>query len=72
MFFLAASKKILLNYERSRKSSNLMMTALIELFKQGFENQNPWINLGRNMAFRITKENNCLRKQFIKRAAGII
>ena len=59
-------------YERSRKIPNLTMTAMMELFKRGFETSDPWIKFGRNLAFDITSESQILKKRFIKEAAGII
>ena len=66
------SKEILLNYERSRKNHNLSMTALMEVFKHGFENSSPWLNISRNLAFKIASENKWLKKRFIRKAAGIM
>ena len=48
------------------------MLALMEVFKHGFENNNPWIKLGRNFIFDLTANNKELKKLFIKGAAGVI
>ena len=45
---------------------------MMELFKRGFENSDPWIMLGRNLAFTAVSEASWLKKRFIKEAAGFI
>ena len=47
------------------------MAALMEVFKRGFGSKNPWIKLGRILAFNVTNETKFLKKKFIKEAAGI-
>ncbi len=64
--------KMLSDYSKARKSINLRMMGFMEVFKQGFGSTNPWIRLGRNMAFGATQKAPELRKRFIKEAAGII
>ena len=66
-----ADKTMLKSYSDSREKVNLRMTALMEAFKRGFGSKNPWIKLGRNLAFDITSNNKSLKKKFIKEAAGI-
>jgi len=66
------SDEILQEYERSRKIPNLTMTTMMELFKRGFENSDPWIMLGRNLAFTAVSEASWLKKRFVKEAAGFI
>lgn len=65
------SKEILRDYEKRRKVPNLAMVALMELFKQGFEGNNPWLKLTRNMAFKVASKNRILKRNLIKQAAGI-
>jgi hypothetical protein len=48
------------------------MMGFMEVFKKGFGSTNPWVRLGRNMAFGATQKTPELRKRFIKEAAGII
>ena len=43
----------------------------MQLFKQGFEGNNPWLKLTRNMAFKVASENRILKRNLIKQAAGI-
>ncbi|HIE48784.1 MAG TPA: FAD-dependent oxidoreductase [Gammaproteobacteria bacterium] len=64
--------KMLSDYSKARKSINLRMMGFMEVFKQGFGSTNPWVRLGRNMAFGATQKAPELRKRFIKEAAGII
>ena len=64
--------KMLSDYSKARKSINLRMMGFMEVFKKGFGSTNPWVRLGRNMAFGATKKAPELRKRFIKEAAGII
>ncbi len=66
------SKKILFTYSKSRKKVNLRMMGLMEVFKKGFGTSNPWMKLGRNIIFDVTKRSSEVRKRFIKEAAGII
>ena len=66
------SGKVLSEYDKERQKYNLRMLALMEVFKHGFENNNPWIKLGRNFIFDLTANNKELKKLFIKGAAGII
>jgi len=65
------SIEILRDYEKRRKGPNLAMIALMQLFKQGFEGNNPWLKLTRNMAFKVASENRILKRNLIKQAAGI-
>jgi 2-octaprenylphenol hydroxylase len=64
--------KMLSDYSKARKSINLRMMGFMEVFKKGFGSTNPWVRLGRNMAFGATQKTPELRKRFIKEAAGII
>ena len=64
--------KMLSDYSKARKSINLRMMGFMEVFKEGFGSTNPWVRLGRNMAFGATQKAPELRKRFIKEAAGII
>jgi 2-octaprenylphenol hydroxylase len=64
--------KMLSDYSKARKSINLRMMGFMEVFKKGFGSTNPWVRLGRNMAFGATQKAPELRKRFIKEAAGII
>ena len=64
--------KMLNDYSKARKSINLRMMGFMEVFKKGFGSTNPWVRLGRNMAFGATQKAPELRKRFIKEAAGII
>ena len=64
--------KMLRDYSKARKSINLRMMGFMEVFKKGFGSTNPWVRLGRNMAFGATQKAPELRKRFIKEAAGII
>lgn len=48
------------------------MMGFMEVFKNGFGSTNPWVRLGRNMAFGVAQKAPELRKKFIKEAAGII
>ena len=66
-----ADQKMLKAYSNSREKVNLRMTALMEAFKKGFGSKNPWVKLGRNIAFSFTNETKFLKKKFIKEAAGI-
>ena len=66
-----ADETMLKSYSDSREKVNLRMTALMEAFKRGFGSKNPWIKLGRNLAFDITNNTKSLKKKFIKEAAGI-
>ena len=66
------SNEILQDYEKSRKIPNLTMTAMMELFKQGFEHSDPWIKLSRNLVFSTVNQSSWLKKKFIKEAAGFI
>ena len=65
------SKRTLKDYERSRKIPNLTMTAMMELFKEGFATSNPWVKLARNFSFNVTTKSSTLKKRVIKEAAGI-
>lgn len=65
------SKRTLKDYERSRKIPNLTMTAMMELFKEGFTTSDPWVKLARNFAFNVTTKSSTLKKRVIKEAAGI-
>ena len=65
------TNKVLSKFENSRKLPNLSMIAMMELFKQGFNNSNPWIRLGRNLAFQTTQESGWIKRKFIKEAAGL-
>ena len=64
--------KMLSDYSKARKSINVRMMGFMEVFKKGFGSTNPWVRLGRNMAFGATQKAPELRKRFIKEAAGII
>ena len=66
-----ADEQMLKAYSDSREKINLRMTALMEAFKRGFGSKNPWVKLGRNLAFSVANETKFLKKQFIKEAAGI-
>ena len=66
-----ADEKMLKAYSDSREKVNLRMAALMEGFKRGFGSKNPWVKLGRNVAFSVTNETKFLKKKFIKEAAGI-
>ena len=66
------SEKMLIEYSKARKSINLRMMGFMEVFKNGFGSTNPWVRLGRNMAFGVAQKAPGLRKKFIKEAAGII
>ena len=66
-----ADQKMLKAYSNSREKVNLRMTVLMEAFKKGFGSKNPWVKLGRNIAFGFTNETKFLKKKFIKEAAGI-
>ena len=66
-----ADEQMLKAYSDSREKINLRMTALMEAFKRGFGSKNPWVKLGRNLAFSVANENKFLKKKFIKEAAGI-
>ena len=66
------NEKMLNDYSKARKSINLRMMGFMEVFKKGFGSTNPWVRLGRNMAFGATQKAPELRKRFIKEAAGII
>ncbi len=66
-----ADEKMLKDYSNSREKVNLRMTALMEAFKRGFGSKNPWVKLGRNIAFSFANETKFLKKKFIKEAAGI-
>ena len=66
-----ADLEMLKAYSDSREKINLRMTALMEAFKRGFESKNPWVKLGRNLAFNVANQNKFLKKKFIKEAAGI-
>ena len=48
------------------------MMGLMEVFKKGFGTSNPWMKLGRNIIFDVTKRSSEVRKRFIKEAIGII
>ena len=65
------SDQVLSKYEHLRKIPNLSVTALMEVFKQGFDSTNPWITLGRNLAFEATQEIHWIKRKFIKEAVGI-
>jgi len=64
--------KLLQEYSSSRKKVNLKMIALMEAFKRGFGSTNPWLRMGRNMAFSVTDKAKPLKKRFIKEAVGVI
>ena len=66
-----ADEQMLKAYSDSREKINLRMTALMEAFKRGFGSKNPWVKLGRNLAFSVANETKFLKKKFIKEAAGI-
>ena len=66
-----ADEKMLKAYSNSREKVNLRMMAMMEAFKRGFASTNPWLKLGRNIAFSFTNETKFLKKKFIKEAAGI-
>tara|TARA_B100000287_G_scaffold245411_1_gene230799 strand:- start:298 stop:1479 length:1182 start_codon:yes stop_codon:yes gene_type:complete len=66
-----ADEKLLKAYSDSREKVNLRMVAMMEAFKRGFGSNNPWLKLGRNIAFSFTDETKYLKKKFIKEAAGI-
>jgi len=66
-----ADEQMLKAYSDSREKINLRMTALMEAFKRGFASKNPWVKLGRNLAFSVANETKFLKKKFIKEAAGI-
>ena len=66
-----ADEQMLKAYSDSREKINLRMAALMEAFKRGFGSKNPWIKLGRNLAFSVANETKFLKKKFIKEAAGI-
>ena len=66
-----ADEKMLKAYSDSREKVNLRMMAMMEAFKRGFASTNPWLKLGRNIAFSFTNETKFLKKKFIKEAAGI-
>ena len=66
-----ADEKMLNAYSDSREKVNLRMAALMEVFKRGFGSKNPWVKLGRNIAFSFTNETKFLKKKFIREAAGI-
>ena len=66
------NEKMLIEYSKARKSINLRMMGFMEVFKNGFGSTNPWVRLGRNMAFGVAQKAPELRKKFIKEAAGII
>lgn len=66
------SKDLLLSYQRSRQVHNMGMAGLMEVFKRGFENQNPWIKLARNLAFDLAQDSTELKKEVVKRAIGFI
>ena len=66
-----ADEKMLKAYSDSREKVNLRMAALMEGFKRGFGSKNPWVKLGRNVAFSVANKTAFLKKKFIKEAAGI-
>ena len=66
-----ADEKMLKAYSDSREKVNLRMAALMEGFKRGFGSKNPWVKLGRNVAFSFANKTAFLKKKFIKEAAGI-
>ena len=66
-----ADEKMLKAYSDSREKVNLRMVAMMEAFKRGFGSKNPWLKLGRSLAFSLTNETKFLKKKFIKEAAGI-
>ena len=66
-----AEEQMLKAYSDSREKVNLRMVALMEAFKRGFGSTNPWVKLGRNLAFSVANETKFLKKKFIKEAAGI-
>lgn len=66
-----SDEKMLKAYSDSREKVNLRMAALMEAFKRGFGSKNPWVKLGRNIAFSVANETKFLKKKFIKEAAGI-
>ncbi len=66
------SKNLLLSYQRSRQVHNMGMAGLMEVFKRGFGNQNPWIKLARNFAFDLAQDSSELKKEVIKKAIGFI
>ena len=65
------SIEVLQRFQKDRFLRNMSMMGLMELFKRGFQTDNPWIKLGRNLLFRKTNEINLIKKRFIKEAAGI-
>jgi len=66
------SEEMLSKYQKTRQTPNMLMAAFVQLFKDGFEDKNPWIKFGRNLAFQVTTQNKWLKRKFIKEAAGLI
>ncbi len=65
-------EEVLSKYQKTRKTPNMLMAAFVQLFKDGFEDKNPWIKFGRNLAFQVTTQNKWLKRKFIREASGLI
>ncbi len=66
------SEEVLSKYQKTRQTPNMLMAAFVQLFKDGFEDKNPWIKFGRNLAFQVTTQNKWLKRKFIREASGLI
>ena len=65
-------REMLRTYSKRREPESYKMIALMEAFKRGFGSDNPWIKMGRNLAFGFADKAKPLKKRLIKEAAGII
>jgi len=58
-------------YERARRSANMEMLALMDLFKRLFSNHNPPLGLLRNLGLNLADAASPVKRLLIRRAMGL-
>ncbi len=65
------NKRALLNYEKQRRASNLLMMSAMDLFYQTFSNDIPPIKIIRNLGVTLANAAGPIKKKALKYAMGI-
>ncbi len=61
----------LANYEKLRRTANLLMVQAMDAFYRGFSNEFAPLKLARNLVLGLSGNLSPLRKQIIKLASGL-
>ncbi len=67
----AGELKTLRRYERARRSADMEMLALMDLFKRLFSNDNPPLSMLRNLGLRLTNAVPPVKNLLARRALGL-